>query len=598
MWSPQVFLLLQCLSLPNLLYAAPNPTQRDQIGTVIPLAVVVPPSGNWEGNDGLWSTFSIQIGSPAQKVNALVSTASNQQLVVSAGACSTGSSTTCKTAPASTFDPKSSSTWIRNNGTAQVLATDLNSTEVLYGTDTIALSGISSLSSPNQLLGITPNNLSFNSLGLNPSSSNFSSSGFSLSYESYISSLKSQNKIPSLSYGYAAGAHYRQALGSLTLGGYDASLVSSNNLTVSFNNQTSVLSLTVHSISISSSSGKRSLSTDPFSASVHSTTPFLSLPLPVCQRFEDAFGITYDDESELYLLNDTLHSQLLSRAANITFTLTDPSSQALVNITLPYQAFDLLAEPPFVKIRSRHFPLKRAKSNSDVVLGRAFLQEAYLITDYERSAFSISQRRWANTTQDIRTIIPPSAPIVGNTTVPEIKAAEETLKHEHSHMAAIIAAVVGGVVLLTVVFGCFIIIHQRKRRLWLQQTRNLNEPITSSPPPPPKPFLQAPSTAVSMHNTTCELESVFTPSTIKPPPFVQSDITPPMPISPRLVHIPSRQQIIHELPAGESISELIGSPVYESPMIRRQREQWEFEQERQRIRILQEDRRNRLRDSP
>jgi len=250
----------------------------------------------------------------------------------------------------------------------------------LYGNDAVALSSLSpgTTSLSNQLIGgIASTDFFMGSLGLNPDSTNLSSSNASIS--SYMSNLKSQNKIPSLSYGYTAGNQYRfdKVLGSLTLGGYDASLFQSNNLTVALNGKgPSDLTINVNSIYFTSSSDKRSLSNREFPAVIDSTVPYLYLPIEICQRFEEAFGITYDEDFELYLVNDTMHSRLLEQAANVTFTLTNVTSEVLINITLPYQAFDLLAEPPLVQTTSRYFPLKRASDTSQSILGRAFLQEA------------------------------------------------------------------------------------------------------------------------------------------------------------------------------------------------------------------------------
>jgi hypothetical protein len=109
---------------------------------------------------------------------------------------------------------------------------------------------------------------------------------------------------------------------------------------------------------------------------VDSTVPYLYLPIDVCKKFEDAFSITYDNATELYLVNDTLHSQLLSQATNVTFTLTNITAQVTVEIVLPYQAFDLIAEYPLVQNTTRYFPLKRSQNDTQNTLGRTFLQEA------------------------------------------------------------------------------------------------------------------------------------------------------------------------------------------------------------------------------
>jgi hypothetical protein len=245
----------------------------------------------------------------------------------------------------------------------------------LYGYDNISL-GSSMPSLSDQLVGgISTRNFFMGLFGVNPAATTFAANMSPV--PSYLSSLKAQNLIPSLSYGYTAGNQYRfnKVLGSLTLGGFDASLFEPNALTVAFGS-TSDLTINVNGITMSSKTENRTLSSTAFPAFIDSTIPYLYLPLEVCQQFEDAFGIVYDDHSGLYLVNDTLHTQLLSQAANVTFTLTNSTSKVLVDIVLPYQAFDLIAKWPLVQNETRYFPLKRAANNSQTTLGRAFLQEA------------------------------------------------------------------------------------------------------------------------------------------------------------------------------------------------------------------------------
>lgn len=185
--------------------------------------------------------------------------------------------------------------------------------------------------------------------------------------------------IPSLSYGYTAGNQYRfnKVLGSLTLGGYDAAIFEPNELIFPMSSAAiSDLTVNINSITFSSPNSSKSLSSSSFSALVDSTVPYLYLPIDVCKKFEDAFSITYDNATELYLVNDTLHTQLLSQPANVTFTITNATSQVMVNITLPYEAFDLMAEYPLVQNAMRYFPLKRSRNDTQNTLGRTFLQEA------------------------------------------------------------------------------------------------------------------------------------------------------------------------------------------------------------------------------
>ena len=110
---------------------------------------------------------------------------------------------------------------------------------------------------------------------------------------------------------------------------------------------------------------------------IDSTDSNLWLPEDVCHAFEDAFDLTLDNETGLYLVNDTQNTQLQNSNAQVTFRLSDVQSGGdAVSITLPYEAFALTAESPLVKNSSYYFPLKRAANSTQYTLGRTFLQEA------------------------------------------------------------------------------------------------------------------------------------------------------------------------------------------------------------------------------
>jgi hypothetical protein len=161
----------------------------------------------------------------------------------------------------------------------------------------------------------------------------------------------------------------------LTLGGYDASKFDENGITWSFNEEdVRDLTVQVSSISVTNSSITSSLLSSPVSMFIDSTVPYIWLPLDACKQFEKAFNLTWDNNTQLYLLDDKKHTALLSQNSSVVFTLQNGGSS--VNITLPYAAFDLTASYPLVANPTRYFPLKRAKNKNQYTLGRTFLQEA------------------------------------------------------------------------------------------------------------------------------------------------------------------------------------------------------------------------------
>lgn len=108
----------------------------------------------------------------------------------------------------------------------------------LFGNDTIGL-GIQGSGGPtlqNQILAtIGTEHFYLGMFAVNPKRTNYTGVT-EQGQASYMTSLKEQNLIPSVSFGYTAGAPYRlkKVLGNLVLGGYDQSRFTPNNMSFSF----------------------------------------------------------------------------------------------------------------------------------------------------------------------------------------------------------------------------------------------------------------------------------------------------------------------------------------------------------------------------
>jgi hypothetical protein len=212
-------------------------------------------------------------------------------------------------------------------------------------------------------------------LGTTPRGVNFTD--FNNPEQSILASLYNESKIASNSWAYTAGAKYteKETYGSLTFGGYDTTRFTPNNLTFSFGvDITRDLLVGVQSIS----TGDTSLLSDGIIAYIDSTVSQIWLPVDACKRFEEAFGISWDEDAQLYLVNSDLHSKLLTKNPSVTFTLgLTESGGHTVDIKLPYSAFDLSVTYPYIANGTMlYFPLKPAQNSSQYILGRTFLQEA------------------------------------------------------------------------------------------------------------------------------------------------------------------------------------------------------------------------------
>jgi hypothetical protein len=368
------------------------------------------------------------------------------------------------------FDPEKSTSWTTerlDNGGLFELNTYyegfLNLTgKAYYGFETLTL-GVTGSDLPSLdhqvIAGIATNHYWLGSLGLSPIPFNFSSLNDSASVRdpqpSFLSELRNHSMIPSLSWAYTAGASYRPdpVFGSLVLGGYDSSRFVPNNVTFAFAADFS-RDLTVYLQSVSYDTiGSSPLLTENIPIFINSMVTHLWLPIDVCQKFEEAFNLTWSDKAQLYLVDDDTHARLSSLNPTLTFTIGHNTTEGgSVEIALPYGAFDLSGSPPFVDPPSKYFPLKRAERADQYTLGRVFLQGAYVVTDYERQSFSVSQAQF------------PDASRISEKTIVAIDA-PGTKRKSKLPAGTIAGAVVGAVVgVLLVVIGVLWLIRQRKRK--------------------------------------------------------------------------------------------------------------------------------------
>ncbi|KAK4221496.1 aspartic peptidase domain-containing protein [Podospora fimiseda] len=439
-----------------------------------PKPLVIPPSQYWDGNDGPWSTFDLRVGKPEQFMRVAVSTASPHSIVpLSQFACEPQSfpapPSDCAVSRGNLFDLNESSTWtgvgvygINNNGVG--LGAHLGYEQrAEWGLDELGV-GLRGPKLENQsIAGIaTPEPFYLGIFGLNNQPVNFSSLG-NQSTPAYITTLKDQNKIPSISWSYTAGAKYRlkQVNGQLIFGGYDASRFTENSVSFTMaDDVTRDLVVSLQSISYSGSMSATLLS-DSIDIYIDSTDPNLWLPSKVVDEFEKAFDLTLDETSGLYLVNETHRNSLINSNAQVSFRLSDVRDGGdTVTIVLPYAAFDLTAKHPLVDNTSHYFPLKRANSLAQYTLGRTFLQEAYLSADYERKVFNVSACKWEQGAEEnIITITSKDSP--------DSQLSPSDPDSGGLSSGAIAGIVIGSIVGAALLAALIAFIVLRKRRKWI-----------------------------------------------------------------------------------------------------------------------------------
>ncbi|KAF2205701.1 acid protease [Delitschia confertaspora ATCC 74209] len=439
--SVWLFGIFFCPSLGRTLERDDILSKRDTNKTAIPAPIVASVSQYWEGNDGPWSTFALQIGQKPQPLRLLPSTSSSFTYVVTAPGCPPSFPQNCPDSRGNLFNSNNSLTWIPNSifqlGLSENLGVNINGD---FGFDTVTLGwqGSGGPSVEHSIVaGIGDARFSWlGGLGLNPRPTNFSTFPNNPQV-SFLQALFNEKKIPSLSWSYTAGAPYRldKVFGSLVFGGYDASRFSTPgnaSLTFPFYEDISRdLQVGISSITTSNTTNSATPSTllsEGIYAFIDSTIPHLILPESVCRAFESAFGLTLDSTSNLYLLNASQHSALAKLNPSVTISLvpsllSSPAggSNSRVDITLPYSSFNLNISYPHTNASTYYFPLKRAANETQYTLGRTFLQEAYLIADYEHGNFSVWPCKWDGGTKDARIVAIRSV----NETVNDEKGKEE-----------------------------------------------------------------------------------------------------------------------------------------------------------------------------
>lgn len=465
----------------------------------VPDAFVFSPSQAWDGNDGRWSTFIIRVGTPEQNFRILPSTSGQEIFIPVPEGCTSDDPSNCGSLrgaypfngkESSGFQTNVSSTWKDIGLYNLLLEQKLNYTgNGMYGFDTVGLmlQNSGGLNLTNRVVaGIATKDFYLGIFGLGPKPSNFTD--FDYPQPSFMRSLRDENKIPSLSFAYTAGASYRNPKlpGSLTLGGYDSSRFTANDQTFPFNaDDSKVLTLGVQRITaMNTLKGSVSLLDNQVLSLIDSTVPHIWLPREACDRFQEAFGLTYDPHTDLYLVNDTIHEQLQQLQPGITFSLGNENNPAkLVTIGLPYGAFDLQASHPIYENATNYFPIRRAANDTQYTLGRAFLQEAYVIADYERSNFSVHQALFESPMpeQNIISILTPSeSQNPSDPSNPSNSSIPQSSSGGLPKGAAIGIGVGVGILVLILALIAFIFYKRRKA------AKNKDQQENSDIPPPPQ----------------------------------------------------------------------------------------------------------------
>ncbi|KAF2135461.1 uncharacterized protein K452DRAFT_363145 [Aplosporella prunicola CBS 121167] len=471
-----------------------------------------------KGNDGPWSSFVLQVGTPSQKVDVDISIGGQETWVIVEEGCppSNPSGDQCEDLRGGLFRMNNSRTWesasqIWNDSGIYELGGQVDNYLGLtalgrFGFDTVKLPFSDGTMLPvnhSVVAGIAATKFYVGKFGVSPLATNFTAAdggsdpNVRTKRPSFLSLLKENGKIPSSSFSFTAGSYTRSsternALGSFIFGGYDASLIGPSSTSFDFGSDNGrELMVGIQAIKKHAGDNETDLLPTPLLAALDSSQPNIWLPESACKQFESAFGLEWNETDKLYKVNDSLHDKLVKEDATVTFSLGEvheDSGGESVDIVFPYSAFDLTATWPVVSEgSSTYFPLKKAANSSQVrlsirsirktwvvraalrfyeqyTLGRTFLQEAYLITDWERRNFSLSQRSWnSSAAQDIVSIKSLDDSSVSSGDNSSADPASRS-KNKSLSGGAIAGISIGCVVFAIIVIGAFVWIRRKKAK--------------------------------------------------------------------------------------------------------------------------------------
>ncbi|KAF2843327.1 acid protease, partial [Patellaria atrata CBS 101060] len=393
----------------------------------IPTPYIFPVSEKFEGNDGHWSTFVVDAGTSGQQFHVLPSLSSaGLWLPIPDGCNRTDAPDDCpELRGAQSFGNRRNegyNTSLSNSYTVigifklvfPSIETETHYGEPwsnssgLYATDTVSLhSGYNSSIQLDDSLVVSIKTVNYfmGLFGLAHGGVKL----FSHTYQSLLSTLNSSSaespRIPSMSYGYTAGAYYRNnTFGSLVLGGYDRSRrldsdAPDSEISMPLDaNDSEALKVLVSDMTVRTGGGNAQSVMggvyQNFEVNIDSTLPYLWLPPAVCDKLSDALGLKFDNETGLYTLsNQQRQNNLDGITIGIRLTRADEQDQAL-QVDLPYAAFDQDVSWPFYNEAKHYFPIKRAEGSMAYTFGRTFLQEAYVTVDYDQKNWSLSRVNW------------------------------------------------------------------------------------------------------------------------------------------------------------------------------------------------------------
>jgi hypothetical protein len=135
-----------------------------------------------------------------------------------------------------------------------------------------------------------------------------------------------------------------------------------------------------------------------FITRIDSSRPYIYLPSKVCRVVLKKLKLLPDPGTNHFLISPSMHTDYMEQNPMLEFELASlKTDNDTMTINMPYLSLALNLGFPHLSPpgnKSLYFPMRCTNDSHQYVLGRAFLQEAYLIVNYERQKFTLSQVDW------------------------------------------------------------------------------------------------------------------------------------------------------------------------------------------------------------
>lgn len=382
-------------------------------------------SSDTYGPDGPWNAISVDIGTEKQSI-ALYPGGNWESTILLPTICTnTSISSNCYAKTAGVYIADDSLTWDNDtiqqapDGSWQSYTLGFAENVPIYASahramDTITLrDGITVLHV--SLIGISqgyqtfpdgriqPLEVGVLSLGADALNQSFSINETHAVEANFVTGwLYESGSIPSYSYGMHVGSAAKKIPGSLILGGYDTARAIGDVSSQTCNGTRFTIQLLDIGIGVvtgdspwnssritnlltpANSSLQQDASTEVL---VTGADPYLYLPQSTCNAITTHLPVTYNASLGLYLWNtkDTQYPKIVKSPSYISFSFTANASSTTatnsnntITIKVPFGLLNLKLESPLVDESTAYFPCMGTANGGPFVLGRAFLQAAFV----------------------------------------------------------------------------------------------------------------------------------------------------------------------------------------------------------------------------